>query len=80
MNTFKLIEIVDKADKDFALALVPAETLKKFAELIVRECFGEVMCQLYDYSPSSNEQYNAGHEAGLKLAVNKIKQHFGVEE
>ncbi len=53
---------------------------EKFAELIVRECFGEVMCQLYDYSPSSNEQYNAGHEAGLKLAVNKIKQHFGVEE
>jgi hypothetical protein len=34
---------------------------------------------LYDYSPSLNEQYNAGHEAGLKLAVGKIKQHFGVE-
>lgn len=38
MNTLKLIEIVEKADKDYALALVPADTLKKFAELIVREC------------------------------------------
>jgi len=39
MNTLKLIEIVDEAD-DLAhsLALVPAETLIKFAELIVREC------------------------------------------
>ena len=38
MNTLKLIEIVEQADKDYALALVPADTLKKFAELIVREC------------------------------------------
>lgn len=53
---------------------------EKFAELIIGECFGEIMCQLYDYNPSSNEQYNAGHEAGLKLAVSKIKQHFGVKE
>jgi hypothetical protein len=52
---------------------------EKFAELIVRECYGEVLCQLYDYNPSSNEQFNLGHEAGLKLAVSKIKQHFGVE-
>ena len=52
---------------------------RKFAELIVRECYGEVLCQLYDYHPSTNEQYNLGHEAGLKLAVAKMKQHFGVE-
>jgi len=52
---------------------------EKFAELIVRECAGEVLCQLYDCYPSSNEQFNLGHEAGLKLAVSKIKQHFGVE-
>ena len=38
MNTLKLIEIVEAADKDFALAQVPAETLEKFAELIVKEC------------------------------------------
>ncbi len=52
---------------------------KKFAELIVRECYGEVLCQLYDYHPSTNEQYNLGHEAGLKLAMAKMKEHFGVE-
>ena len=59
-------------------ALSPQEQL--FAQLIVAECYGEVLCQLSDYSPSSNEQYNTGHEAGLKLAVSKIKEHFGVEE
>jgi hypothetical protein len=57
----------------------PVSFAEKFAELIVRECYGEVLCQLYDYNPSSNEQFNLGHEAGLKLAVSKIKQHFGVE-
>ena len=36
----KILEIVERADKDFQLALVPAETLEKFAELIVRECAG----------------------------------------
>ena len=56
------------------------EEMKKFAELIVKECYSEVLCQLYDYNPSSNEQFNLGHETGLKLAVSKIKEHFGVEE
>ena len=36
----KILEIVERADKDFQLALVPAETLEKFAEFIVRECAG----------------------------------------
>ena len=53
---------------------------EKFARLIIEECFGEIICQLYDYDPSSSEQYNAGHEAGLRLAASKIKEHFGVEE
>lgn len=60
--------------------LISSQELEKFAELIVRECYGEVLCQLYDYNPSSNEQFNLGHEAGLKLAVSKIKQHFEVED
>lgn len=38
MNVELLCDIVGKADKNFELALVPAETLKKFAELIIREC------------------------------------------
>ena len=34
----KIVEIVEQSDKDFQLALVPAEILEKFAELIVAEC------------------------------------------
>jgi hypothetical protein len=54
--------------------------LEKFANLIIQECYGEILCQLYSNSPSSNEQFNIGHETGLRLAVNTIKQHFGLIE
>ena len=63
----------------YGITMSPEE-LDKFALLLVKECYGEVLCQLYDYNPSSNEQFNLGHETGLKLAVSKIKEHFGVEE
>lgn len=68
MNTLKLIEIVNKADKDYALALVPADTLKKFAELIVLEC-----CQF---------EKTYGGDAGLvaRSFSRQIREHFGVEE
>ena len=75
---YALNEIQKSQNPNFSLAYKQMYD-KKFAELIVRECYGEVLCQLSDYSPSSNEQYNSGHENGLKLAVSKIKQHFGVE-
>ncbi len=35
MNSLKLIEIVDQSDKDYALALVPADTLIKFADTLL---------------------------------------------
>jgi hypothetical protein len=76
-------QALDQAVPETWTTLTPAQLSKlkdKFAELIVRECYGEVLCQLYDYNPSSNEQFNLGHETGLKLAVSKIKEHFGVEE
>ena len=38
MNIKLIVELVEKSDKDFALALVPAETLIKFVEVIVKEC------------------------------------------
>jgi len=38
MNIKLIVELVEQADKDFALALVPAETLIKFVEVIVKEC------------------------------------------
>ena len=64
MNTLKLIEIVDQADKDYALALVPADTLKKFAELIVRECIDIVAA--------------GGEFASRPKLVEKLQEHFGV--
>ena len=52
--------------------------LERFVKLIAEECYGEVLCQLYNESPSSNESFNAGHEAGLQLAVNTIKNYFNL--
>ena len=71
MNTLKLIEIVDEAD-DMAhsLALVPAETLIKFAELLVQQCIAQC-------------DKNKDHEwlgSGSKLSAFNIKEHFGVKE
>jgi hypothetical protein len=34
----RIIELVEKADKNHQLALVPAEIVEKFAKLIVLEC------------------------------------------
>jgi hypothetical protein len=70
MNTLKLIEIVDQADKDYALALVPADTLKKFAELIVNECANFVE-NIFD---------DDGGHAPKEDYAKGIKEHFGVEE
>ena len=72
MNTLKLIEIVNKADKDYALALVPADTLKKFAELIVRECAD--IADLNDNGSSDEwDKCARGISRDIKLT-------FGVEE
>lgn len=50
--------------------------LETFAKAIVEECYGEILCQLYGNNPSADEAFNAGHEAGLRLAVDTIKNHF----
>ena len=70
MNTLKLIEIVDRTDKDFALALVPAETLKKFAESIVREC-AEI---------AKHHVMNISTYADAEFVEDQIKQYFGIEK
>lgn len=63
MNVKLLTEIVEKADKDFALALVPADTLEKFAELLVKECV--------EYYRSQIGETSEPHTKTLK--------HFGVK-
>ena len=47
------------------------ESLKKFAELIVRECI-----QVVDDTMTENQEMNIG----LVMASAKIVAHFGVEE
>ncbi len=76
MNTLKLIEIVEKADKDYALALVPADTLEKLAELIVREC---LLCCERTISDPVPESVDTFLQGGIHC-MNEIQEHFGVEK
>ncbi len=65
MNTELICNIVSKTDKNFELALVPAETLKKFVEEIVREGMA-----VADKTQLVNRQ--------LAVSV-ALKEHFGVK-
>jgi hypothetical protein len=57
--------------------------VKKFAELIVRECINEIA-----YIGKANEVFGDSTDRGglnhilwtTETAIEKIKQHFGVEE
>lgn len=67
MNVKLLTEIVERADKDFALALVPEDTLKKFAELIVSKC-----AEVADTADATREKWEG---------IGKyVREYFGVEE
>ena len=67
MNVKLLTEIVERVDKDFALALVPADTLTKFAELIVSKC-----AEVADTADATREKWEG---------IGKyVREHFGVEE
>ena len=48
----------------------------KFAELIVRECIGQVSMSIPDTMCSASGAYKTARLA----AISSIKQHFGVEE
>ncbi len=62
---------------DFANSL--EETyLKKFAELIVRECIETINDRVLN-SDGSGDWYT-GYVAGATECRRKIKEHFGVEE
>jgi hypothetical protein len=52
------------------------DELEKFAELIVRECAGEIRKQ---GDGESLDDWDRGYEAGLISAINALHKHFGVE-
>ena len=73
MNIELIVNLVEKADRDFQLALVPADIVEKFARLIVQEC-----ANILD-----KEQWDKGEDwvcADGTRIIPKIKEHFGVEE
>jgi len=65
MNIKLIIELVEKSDKESTLALIPAEILLKFVELIVQECAGVA----FSHAPSD--------ESACEISK-AIEEHFGV--
>ena len=78
MNIEPLVKLVEKADKDFQLALVPAGIVMQFAELIVQECT-EIAQEIAFKHQVKEDTYSAGKKAGAFEVAEGIKQHFGVE-
>ena len=69
MNTERIRKLAEQAGDDWDHTLEPdKEFLKKFAELIVRECADIARNHLLDKADRSF------------LIHKQIKQHFGVEE
>ena len=74
--------IKELADRCFS-TLPHEDELEKFAELIVKECINEIA-----YIGKANEVFGDRTDRGglnhilwtTETAIEKIKQHFGVEE
>ena len=76
-----------KVENEYATIVVPdplqRDFVEKFAELIVRECINEIA-----YIGKANEVFGDRTDRGglnhilwtTETAIEKIKQHFGVEE
>lgn len=69
----KIRELADRAGEyaDFESGLCTDDFLKKFAELIIRDCVR--ICVLNQFDGAEN--YNNGSVSSSEL----IKEHFGVE-
>ena len=52
------------------------EEMKKFAELIVKECMATCSKQAADWEG----EYADAHNDGVGSCISGIKEHFGVEE
>ena len=50
------------------------DELEKFAELIVRECIKEITDQMF------YEGIDESNNPGYYKAINRVEEHFGVEE
>jgi hypothetical protein len=59
-------------------AVITPADLKKFAELIVRECIEVVKQDMYS-GMGDHSDYSLGGDHALQMAIGGIKEHFGVE-
>jgi hypothetical protein len=57
----------------------PHPTFEKFAELIVRECV-QVCEPILDEPYEDMTEFGKGLVEGQDVAIERIKEHFGVEE
>ena len=57
-----------------------SEELERFAELIVRECIKVCEPDFLDESYEDMSEFGKGLVEGQDVAIEKIKQHFGVDE
>ena len=76
MNEKLLIEIVERADENCELAMVPADTLIKFAELIIEECL--MICKNYRVHSTNDKKFLAQNEVIFKISDN-IEEYFGLK-
>lgn len=57
----------------------PAHMMEKFAELIVRECIDLAkICECIDGSRNP-DPYNEGCNDAIRITIERIEAHFGVE-
>jgi hypothetical protein len=70
-------------DPTFFKSVINDDKVKKFAELIVRECLKELRYTVLDTQELRRDRstdYQVGWEDGMFDAGEMIKQHFGVAE
>jgi hypothetical protein len=80
---YALDAMIKITDKEQALKVYSESYDKKFAELIVRECINEIA-----YIGKANEVFGDRTDRGglnhilwtTETAIEKIREHFGVEE
>jgi hypothetical protein len=72
-------ERIKQLAEQAGFAYEPSPTLQKFAELIVQECI-QVCEPILDEPYEDMTEFGKGLVEGQDVAIERIKEHFGVEE
>ena len=77
----RIEELAEKASNDIGMIgyhNIPDKYKEKFAELILKDCVAVIAEDLG--SGMDHSDFSDGMEWGLRMAINSIKEHFGVKE